>query len=80
MEDGNWIYVATYKGKMKQQLAVQPGMHPKIVNVEFGWGDHVYEDSNMNVLTDYLPPWDYGTGSVAIRGYPCKVYQASEKE
>jgi anaerobic selenocysteine-containing dehydrogenase len=80
LEDGDWIYVETYKGKMKQQLAVQPGMHSKIVNVEFGWGDHVYEDSNMNVLTDYLPPWDYGTGSVAIRGYPCKVYKASEKE
>ncbi|AEG16422.1 Trimethylamine-N-oxide reductase (cytochrome c) [Desulfofundulus kuznetsovii DSM 6115] len=80
LQDGDWIYIETYKGKMKQRLSVQPGMHPKVVNVEFGWGDHVYEDANMNLITDYAPPWDYPTGSVTLRGYPCKVYKAPEKE
>jgi len=78
--DGDWIWVETYKGKMKQQLSTQSGMHPKVVNVEFGWGDCGYEDSNMNVITDYGKPWDHATGSVALRGYPCRVYKASEEE
>jgi hypothetical protein len=51
-------------------------MHPKVVNVEFGWGDYGYEDSNMNIITDYEKPWDHATGSVALRGYPCRVYKA----
>jgi anaerobic selenocysteine-containing dehydrogenase len=76
LKAGDWIYVETYKGRMKQQLAVQPGMHPKVVNVEFGWGDHCYEDSNMNIITDCLPPWDADMGSVALRGYACRVYKA----
>lgn len=80
LKDGDWIYIETYMGKIRQRLSTQAGMHPKVVNVEFGWGDWGYEDSNMNLLTDYRPPWDYPTGSIAIRGYPCKVYKASEKE
>lgn len=80
MEDGDWIYIETYKGRTKQRLSTQDNIHPKIVNTEFGWGDHEYADSNMNVLTDYRPPHDLATGSVAIRGYPCKVYKVSEKE
>lgn len=80
LKDGDWIYIETYMGKIKQRYSAQPNMHPKIVNVEFGWGDWGYEDANMNLLTDYRPPWDYATGSVTLRGYPCKIYKASEKE
>jgi anaerobic selenocysteine-containing dehydrogenase len=80
LKDGDWIWIETYKGRMKQQLSVQPGTHPKVVNVEFGWGDYGYEDSNMNIITDYGKPWDTATGSVALRGYPCKVYKTKEKE
>jgi anaerobic selenocysteine-containing dehydrogenase len=75
--DGDWIYIETYMGRIKQQLALQPKMHPKVVNVEFGWGDFGFEDANMNLLTDFDHPWDLPTGSVAIRGYACKVYKAA---
>lgn len=77
LAEGDWIWVETYKGRIRQQLALQPGMHPKVVNVEFGWGDWGFPDANMNLLTDFDEPWDYPTGSVAIRGYACKVYKAA---
>ena len=77
LSEGDWIYIETYKGRIRQKLALQPGMHPKVVNVEFGWGDWGLPDANMNLLTDFDEPWDYPTGSVAIRGYACKVYKAA---
>ena len=76
LEEGDWIWIETFMGKIKQQLALQPGMSEKVVNVEFGWGDWGYEDANMNILTDYRELWDYATGSAALRGYACKVYKA----
>lgn len=79
LAEGDWIWVETYMGRIKQQLALQDGVHPKVVNVEFGWGDWGYEDANMNIITDYRAPWDYPTGSVAIRGYACKVYKAESE-
>jgi len=76
LAEGDWIYIETYKGRIKQQLALQPNMDRRVVNVEFGWGDYGFKDANMNLLTDFDEPWDYPTGSVTIRGYACKVYKA----
>jgi thiosulfate reductase / polysulfide reductase chain A len=80
IEEGDWIWIETYRGRMKQQARLQEGIHPKVVNVEFGWGDWIYPDSNMNLITDYRKPWDYESGSVTIRGYACKIYKAAEEE
>lgn len=80
LKNGDWLYIETYKGRIRQKLSVQPGMHPKVVNVEFGWGDYGYEDANNNLITDYSRPWDYPTGCVTLRGYACKVYKAPEEE
>jgi len=78
--ENDWIWIETYRGRMKQQVRIQENVHPKVVNVEFGWGDWIYEDSNQNILTDYRKPWDGDTGSVAIRGYACKIYKVRKKE
>ena len=77
LKEGDWVWIETCKGRVKQRLSLQPGMHPKVIAVEFGWGDYGYKDSNVNLITDYNGPWD-PTGSVALRGYPCKVYKAEE--
>jgi len=80
IDEGDWFWTETYRGRMKQQARLQKGVHPKVVNVEFGWGDWVYQDSNQNVITDYRQPWDDATGSCAIRGYACKIYKVKRKE
>ena len=79
-KDGDWIWIETYMGRIKQQLALQEGMHPKVVNVEFGWGDWSYPEANMNLLTDYRQPYDRPTGSVTLRGYACKVYKTGTRK
>ncbi|MEW6261755.1 MAG: molybdopterin dinucleotide binding domain-containing protein [Thermodesulfobacteriota bacterium] len=76
LEDGDWIWIETKRGRVKQQLLTDPGIHPLVVNTEFGWGGtEEYKDSNINELTDCDPPYDRETGSVALRGYPCRVYR-----
>ncbi|MEQ8201000.1 MAG: molybdopterin-dependent oxidoreductase [Syntrophomonadaceae bacterium] len=80
LENGDWIYIETYNGRIRQKLAVQADMHPKVVNVEFGWGDFGYPDANNNILTDYRRPWDNDTGCVTLRGLGCKVYKAPDEE
>jgi len=80
IEEGDWIWIETYRGRMKQQARLQEGTHPKVVNVEFGWGDWVYPEANQNIITDYRKPWDNDTGSCTIRGYACKIYKVKEEE
>ncbi|MEW6142203.1 MAG: molybdopterin-dependent oxidoreductase [Chloroflexota bacterium] len=78
LKEGDWVWIETRRGRVKQRLMTDPGIHPKVVNTEFGWGGtKEFKDSNINVLTDCDPPYDKLSGSVAIRGYPCKVYKAS---
>ena len=76
LKDRDWIYIESRKGRIRQRLSIQPGGHPKIVNVEFGWGDYGYADANNNILTAYERPWDYATGCITLRGVACKVYKA----
>ena len=76
--EGDWVWIETSKGKIRQRLITDPRIQPKVVNTEFGWGStEEFKDSNINVLTDCNPPYDAETGSVTIRGYPCRVYKAS---
>lgn len=78
IREGDWIWIETYRGRMKQQAKFQEGIEPRVVNVEFGWGDWIYPDSNQNLITDYRKPWDKDTGSVTIRGYACKIYKVKK--
>lgn len=80
LQTGDWIYIETPKGRIRQKLSIQEGGHPKIVNVEFGWGDYGYADANNNLLTSYERPWDVATGCVTLRGLACKVYKAPPAE
>ncbi|MBA7543469.1 hypothetical protein ES705_35800 [subsurface metagenome] len=81
LEDGDQVCIETRRGKIEQILMTDPKVHPKVVNTAFGWGGtEEFEASNINVLTDCNPPYDAQTGSVAIRGYPCKVSKAGRGE
>lgn len=80
-EDGDWVCIETRQGKVEQRLMTDPKVHPKVVNTAFGWGGtEEFEACNMNVLTDCNPPYDAQTGSVTIRGYPCRVSKVGRGE
>jgi anaerobic selenocysteine-containing dehydrogenase len=83
LKEGEWIFIETRKGKIKQELRVDSTLDPRVVFVSFGWwfpektpGLYGWEEANLNILTESGPPYDSITGGVQIRGIPCKIYKA----
>ena len=83
LKKGDWIYIETKKGKVKQILDLDPDLHPQLVYPSWGWWFpeepedlFSFRKSNLNVLTQSEPPYDPETGSVELGAIPCKVYKA----
>jgi anaerobic selenocysteine-containing dehydrogenase len=79
LEEGEWVYIETTKGRIKQKLDLDKNLDPKVVYASFGWWfpeepDNLFEwdRSNVNILfdTDLEEPV---TGTVEVRGVPCRV-------
>ncbi|MFC1957300.1 molybdopterin-dependent oxidoreductase [Chloroflexota bacterium] len=85
-KDGDWVWIETPKGRVMQMLVVDPELDPRVVMTTFGWyfpeepaNANQWDKANINVLfPDY--PVETATGSVDLRGFPCKVYRADESE
>jgi anaerobic selenocysteine-containing dehydrogenase len=83
--DGDWVYVETRRGRIKQRAALLPDIDPRVVVVDYAWwfpedgpGDlYGWTKSNVNILTDDQPPFNREVGSPNLRGFLCKVYKAS---
>ncbi len=84
--DGDWAYIETRRGVIKQKARLTTGIHPKVVNVESHWwfpeqpaeepSLHGVWQSNANVLTlDDPEACDPLTGGWALRALLCKVYK-----
>jgi anaerobic selenocysteine-containing dehydrogenase len=83
LKEGDWIYIETKKGRIKQLLSLDPDLDPRLVFAAFGWyfpdepGDlYEFRRSNINVLTDIDPPYENITGAIEVGGVPCRVYKA----
>lgn len=83
LKEGSWIYIETTKGKVRQKLAYDPDLDPRVIVASFGWWFPEKRDSmfdwdmsNINVLTKSEPPYDPGVGTSDLRGVPCRVYVA----
>jgi anaerobic selenocysteine-containing dehydrogenase len=83
LKEGDWIYIETRKGRIKQRLQIDPALDPRVIIVSFGWwfpeessSLYGWEKSNINILTESGPPYDCITGGVQIKGIPCKIYKA----
>lgn len=83
LEEGDWVIIETYKGKIRQKLVLDPNMDERLVFASFGWwfpekgikNLYAFEESNINVLTDAEPPYDGETGAAELGGIPCRVYK-----
>jgi anaerobic selenocysteine-containing dehydrogenase len=84
--DGDWAYIETRRGVIKQKARLTKGIHPKVVNVESHWWFpeqpaqepwlHGLWQSNANVLTmDDPDACDPLTGGWPVRALLCKVYK-----
>jgi thiosulfate reductase / polysulfide reductase chain A len=87
INDGDWIYIETVRGRIKQKAHVTDGIRPDVVNCEASWwypekygGEpdlHGLWESSANVLTDDAPDiCDELTGGWTCRALLCKVYKS----
>ena len=81
LEEGNWVYIESEKGRVKQRLSLNRNIDPRVVLAAFGWWfpesdepGYGWRESNINVLVPSGPDYDPSTGGVSLRGIPCRVY------
>ena len=87
IEDGEWVWIETKRGRIKQKASITKGIDPRVVNVEFGWwfperkdGEYGIWESNANVLTNNGPPYDPAMGTYQLRALLCKVYKQTPEQ
>jgi len=81
--EGDWVWIATKKGHIRQKAAFSEDINPRVVGVDYAWwfpekgADQLYgwRESNINILTDDSPPYNKELGGVSLRGIACKVYK-----
>jgi anaerobic selenocysteine-containing dehydrogenase len=83
IRDGDWVYIETKRGRIKQKATLISSVDPRVVAIDYGWwfpekGQselYGWKESNVNVLTDNKPPYNREMGSTSLRGGLCKVYK-----
>ena len=77
--DGDWVWIESPRGKIKQRARLTDGIHPGVVNAQHGWWfpekdppEYGFRESSANMLTAEMP-YDPHTGSESWRSFLCKV-------
>ena len=89
IEDGDWCWIETRRGRIKQRANVEPSVDPRVIYAQRGWwfpergpvGQDPFGclESNVNVITSVDDcDCDPIGGSWANRGLLCKVYKVKE--
>ncbi len=86
IEEGDWIWIETPRGRIKQKAKVYAGVDPRSVVAQASWWYpelpgplHGILESSANVLTSN-ETFDPATGAPNFRALLCKIYKAKEKE
>jgi len=82
IKDGQWIYIESPRGRIKQRAKFYDGIDPRVVTSEHGWWypeikdpGHGWEISNANILTDNaFETCDPNMGSTNVRVCLCNIY------
>lgn len=81
LKEGDWIWIETKMGKIKQILALDPDLDPRVICAAFGWWfpeepEDLYQfrKSNINMLTDSDPPYDPHISTPELRAIPCRIF------
>jgi anaerobic selenocysteine-containing dehydrogenase len=91
ISDGDWVYIETSRGRVKQKAKVTSGTHPRIVSAQHHWWfpEQPPEEpslfgafeSNINVCTnDDIEGFSPECGAYPLRPLLCKVYPVSRSE
>jgi anaerobic selenocysteine-containing dehydrogenase len=84
LKEGDWAYIETKNGRIKQRVVLDPDLDPHVVYVSYGWWFPETESnlcewdkSNINILLDNERA-ELASGTVETRGIPCRVYKDKE--
>jgi anaerobic selenocysteine-containing dehydrogenase len=87
IKKGDWIWIETRRGRMRQRARITAGIDPRVVSAEHGWWfpeksapDYGVWQSNVNLLTDNEPPYDPAMGTYQLRALLCRVAKVAEAE
>lgn len=76
---GDWVWIETLRGKIRQRARLTEGIDPRVVHAEYGWWfpekappEYGWQESNVNLLIDNHSP-DPIFGTESMRGLLCKV-------
>jgi anaerobic selenocysteine-containing dehydrogenase len=81
IKDGQWIYIESPRGRIKQRVKLNDGIDPRVVTAEHGWWypemkdrGHGWDISNANLLTDNaFETCDPNMGSTNLRVCLCNI-------
>lgn len=84
LREGDWVYIETRKGRIKQKLTLNRSLDPRVVFVSYGWWFpekglaelYGWRESNLNILLGGEPPYEPAVGSLNLRGIPCRIFKA----
>jgi anaerobic selenocysteine-containing dehydrogenase len=87
IEEGQWAYIESPRGRIKQRVMLNQGLDPRVVVAEHGWWypeapapGHGWDISNVNVLTDNDPAgFDPALGSTNLRVLLCNITPCEEE-
>ncbi|MBW1919322.1 MAG: molybdopterin-dependent oxidoreductase [Deltaproteobacteria bacterium] len=88
IRDGQWIYIESPRGRIKQRAKLFDGIDPRIVTAEHGWWfpeikdpEHGWDISNANILTDNaFETCDPNMGSTNLRACLCRISPCEDEE
>lgn len=83
IKEGDWMWIETKRGKIRQKVKLWTGIDPRVIHCEHGWWfpdqpgpEYGVWESNVNVLTSNLPPFDPQMGTYHLRALLCRVERA----
>lgn len=85
ISDGEFAFIETPTGKIKQRVSFNKEIDPRTVIVAYGWWFpekgtaelYGWQESNCNMLTNSNPPYEPSLGTTNLRGIRCKVYKTN---
>jgi len=85
IKDGDWVWIETLRGRIKQKAKLFAGIDPRVVIAQASWWypempapEHGIFESNTNVLTSD-DAFDPAIGSTNFRALLCKIYRVEEE-
>jgi anaerobic selenocysteine-containing dehydrogenase len=86
INEGDWTWIETPRGRIRQVARLFAGMDPRLVFTQASWWypeepgpDHGFWKSNVNVLTSNDPSYNPAIGSTTFRALLCKVYKMEDE-